>query len=230
MDFDNNDYLKMRDIKLLEPISHQKIVQLEILIHWIFMISENNNLNTKTIELAVILIKIYVSKNQIQSDNLQLLGIASLMIAVKFNECQTQINMNIDDYASQYNFEFSSQQIMEMEMSILTLVDYDVNITTITDYYDQQEVHSDLILFVTLDSDFLYYQKYELYEAISKFYSEDTQNIPIKIQNIIYKINQKISKLTSTEQKKIPKIRRKRILKRKSRSAQQQQVISNNMQ
>ncbi|CAK75670.1 unnamed protein product (macronuclear) [Paramecium tetraurelia] len=229
MDIDCNDYLRMRDIKISEPISHQKIVQLEILIHWIFMISEKNNLNTKTIELAAILIKIYASQNSMQPDNLKLLGIASLMIAVKFNECQTQINMNIDDCASQCNFEFSSKQILEMEMSILTLVDYDVNITTITDYYNQQAVHSDLILFVTLDSDFLYYQKYELFEAITNFYSEDTENIPIQIKNVIQKINQKIQKLTSTESQQIPSIRRKRIFKRKFRGAKQQ-VTSNNMQ
>ncbi|CAD8155004.1 unnamed protein product [Paramecium octaurelia] len=229
MDIDCNDYLRMRDIKISEPISHQKIVQLEILIHWIFMISEKNTLNTKTIELAAILIKIYVSQKQMQPDNLKLLGIASLMIAVKFNECQTQINMNIDDCASQCNFEFSSKQILEMEMSILTLVEYDVNITTITDYYNQQAVHSDLILFVTLDSDFLYYQKYELYEAITNFYSQDTENIPMQIKNVIQKINQKIQKLTSTESQQIPSIRRKRIFKRKFRSAKQQ-VTSNNMQ
>ncbi|CAD8062789.1 unnamed protein product [Paramecium sonneborni] len=184
MDYDSNGYLGMRDLKISEPISHQKIGYLEILIHWIIMISEKNNLNTKTIELASILIKIYISKNQIQQDSLQLVGIASLMIAVKFNECQTQINMNIDDCASQCNFEFSSTQILEMEMSILSLVEYDVNITTITDYYNGQTVHSDLILFVTLDSDFLYYKKYELFEAIENFYSKDTQSIPIKIQNV----------------------------------------------
>ncbi len=58
-----------------------------------------------------------------------------------------------------------------MEMSILSLVEYDVNITTITDYYNGLAVDSDLILFVTLDSDFLYYQKYELFEAITNYYS-----------------------------------------------------------
>lgn len=45
--------------------------------------------------------------------------------------------MNLDDYASLCNFEFSSKQILEMEMNILALLQYDVNITTITDYYDQ---------------------------------------------------------------------------------------------
>ncbi|CAD8066750.1 unnamed protein product [Paramecium sonneborni] len=224
MDFDSNDYLRMRDIKLQEPISHQKIGHLEILIHWIFMISEKNNLNTKTIELAAILTKIYISKNQISQDSLQLLGIASLMIAVKFNECQTQINMNVDDCASQCNFEFSSTQILEMEMSILSLIEFDVNITTITDYYNGQTIHSDLILFVTLDSDFLYYQKYELFEAITNFYSQDTQSMPIKIQNVIYKINQKINNLTQTERNKKQKIRRKKISKRKFRIARQSKI------
>lgn len=56
-------------------------------------------------------------------------------------------------------------------MSILSLVEYDVNITTITDYYNGQAENSDLILFVTLDSDFLYYQKYELFQAIKNYYS-----------------------------------------------------------
>ncbi|CAD8059568.1 unnamed protein product [Paramecium primaurelia] len=222
MDFDTNDYLRVRDIQLQEPISRQKIGQLEILIYWIFMISEKNNLNTKTIELAVILIKIYVSKNQIQPDNLQLLGLASLMIAIKFNECQTQINMNLDNFVSQSNFEFSSKLILEMEMSILSLVEYDVNITTITDYYNGLAVDSDLILFVTLDSDFLYYQKYELFEAITNYYSQDTQNLPTKVKNIIYKINQKINHLTQTENIETPKIRRRKIFKRKFRSVKQQ--------
>lgn len=45
-------------------------------------------------------------------------------------------------------------------MNILTLIEYDANITTITDYFDGEITQIDLVLFVTLDSDFLYYQKY----------------------------------------------------------------------
>jgi hypothetical protein len=62
-------------------------------------------------------------------------------------------------------------------MCILSFIDYDANITTISDYYDGEPVQTDLVLFVTLDSDFLYYEKYQLYDAIRNFYNQDTKSL-----------------------------------------------------
>ncbi|CAD8063511.1 unnamed protein product [Paramecium sonneborni] len=217
MDLDRYNYLKMRDIKLEYSIPEHNLQMLEMLIHWIFQVGEQNNLEIKTIELAAILSKLYLTKQQIYSDRAELLGIASLMIAVKFNECQNKIQMNIQDCVDQCQSQYSSTEIIDMEVSILSLIEYDANITTITDYYDGEAVQIDLVLFVTLDSNFLYYQKYELYEAIRNFYSQDTSNLSENIKHIISKISTKIQELTSQDENNTPKIQKKTIKKKRIR-------------
>ncbi|CAK73528.1 unnamed protein product (macronuclear) [Paramecium tetraurelia] len=213
MDLDHYNYLLKRDIKLDISITEQMLQMLEMLIHWIFQVGEQNKLEIKTIELAAILSKLFVSKNQIHSERADLLGIVSLMIAVKFNECQTKIQINVQDCVDQCQSKYSSGEITDMEISILSLIEYDANITTITDYFDGEDVQTDLVLFVTLDSEFLYFQKYELFEAIRNFYSQDTSNLSQNTKNIISKISTKIQHLTTKDEKKTPKIKKKMIKK-----------------
>ncbi|CAK66043.1 unnamed protein product (macronuclear) [Paramecium tetraurelia] len=217
MDLDRYNYLQRRDIKLAEIIPDQMLELMEMLIHWIFQVGEQNNLEIKTIELAAILSKLYLSKQLIDSDRVYLIGIVSLMIAVKFNECQNKIQMNIQDCVNQCQSKYSSKEITDMEMSLLSLIEYDANITTITDYYDGEAVQIDLVLFVTLDSEFLYFQKYELYEAIRNFYSKDTSNLSENTKNIIKRISAKINQLTANDENNTPKIKRKTIKKKKFR-------------
>ncbi|CAD8166144.1 unnamed protein product [Paramecium pentaurelia] len=214
MDLDHYNYLKKRDIKFDLIIPEEMLLRLEMLIHWIFQVGEQNNLEIKTIELAAILSKLFVSKYQIDCDRADLLGIASLMIAVKFNECQTKIQMNIQDCVDQCQSKYSSREIIDMEISILSLIEYDANITTITDYFEGEAIQTDLVLFVTLDSEFLYFQKYELFEAIRNFYSKDTSNLSENTKNIISKISTKIQHLTTKDEKNTPKIKKKMINKK----------------
>ncbi|CAD8128296.1 unnamed protein product [Paramecium sonneborni] len=214
MDLDRYNYLKMRDFKIDQNISEHLLEMLEMLIHWIFQVGEQNNLEIKTIELAAILSKFYMSKQQISSERADLLGIASLMIAVKFNECQNKTSMNIQDCVDQCQSKYSSIEIIDMEMKILSLIEYDANFTTITDYYDDEAVQIDLVLFVTLDSEFLYFRKYELYEAIRNFYSKDTSNLSEITKHIISKISTKIQQLTTQDENNTPKIIKKTIKKK----------------
>ncbi|CAD8142942.1 unnamed protein product [Paramecium pentaurelia] len=214
MDLDRYNYLQKRDIKLAQIIPDQMLQVMEMLIHWIFQVGEQNNLEIKTIELAAILSKLYLSKQLIDSDTVDLIGIVSIMIAVKFNECQNKIQMNIQDCVNQCQSKYSSKEITDMEMSLLSLIEYDANMTTITDYYDGEAVQIDLVLFVTLDSEFLYFQKYELYEAIRNFYSKDTSNLSENTKNIISRISAKINQLTANDVSNTPKIKKK-IIKKK---------------
>ncbi|CAD8151228.1 unnamed protein product [Paramecium octaurelia] len=130
MDLDHYNPLVRRDIKLDIIIPEQMLQIFQMFIHWIF---EQNKLEIKTIELAAILSKLFFSKNQIHSEKADLLGIASLMIAVKFNECQTKIQMNIQDCVDQCQFKYSSgdngygnnmMQILLQQLIILMVKTY----------------------------------------------------------------------------------------------------------
>ncbi|CAD8140674.1 unnamed protein product [Paramecium pentaurelia] len=202
-------------------LSEELIQKVESLTQWIYRLCESNNLSLKTTELAAQIIQICLSQQCCNLNNILLIAITSFFISVKYNECQSFIQFTMQDCILLGNSTFSKKDFLEMELQILNLIHFDMNLITICDLLQEEQTkYIDLILFVTLDSEFWSFSKFDLFKAIQQFYNNH-QNVQNETTNqIISLIQTKVNLLIKMddEQKSIFQQKRKRIQKQKSKS------------
>ncbi len=98
-----------------------------ILIDWIIDVHLKFKLLTETLFLTVNLVDRYLSLKTIQRNKLQLLGVAALMIASKYEEIYAP---DVRDFVYITDDAFTKEEILQMELEIL--LDLDFNVTTPT--------------------------------------------------------------------------------------------------
>ncbi|CAD8131999.1 unnamed protein product [Paramecium octaurelia] len=201
--------------------SEELIEKVETLTQWIYRLCESNNLSLKTTELAAQIIQICLSQKSCNLNNILLIAITSFFISVKYNECQSLFQFNLQDCILLGNCAYSKEDFLEMELQILNLIHFDMNLTTICDLLQEEQTkYIDLILFVTLDSEFWSFSKFELLKAIQQF-NNNHQNVQNETTNkILNLIQTKVNLLTaySNEEKSNFQLKRKRIQKWKFKS------------
>jgi hypothetical protein len=94
-----------------------------VVINWLFDVHSNFKLKEHSLFLTIEIIDTYLSREYINSSNLQLLGITSLYIACKFQEVFVPelacfVMVTADTY--------SKEEILEMEMRILKSLEYKI--------------------------------------------------------------------------------------------------------
>ncbi|CAK84931.1 unnamed protein product (macronuclear) [Paramecium tetraurelia] len=217
----------------------QLIEKVETLTQWIYRVKgyyyienqlcESNNLSLKTTELAAQIIQICLTQKSCNLNNILLIAITSFFISVKYNECQSLFQFNLQDCILLGNGTYSKEDFLEMELQILNLIHFDMNLTTICDLLQEEQTkYIDLILFVTLDSEFWSFSKFELLKAIQQF-NNNHQNVQNETTNkvshsnhqqILNLIQTKVNLLTAIgdEEKSNFQLKRKRIQKWKFKS------------
>ena len=104
-----------------------------ILIDWIISLQNKFFIKTNTLFLTINLIDRYLSKKSILRTKFQLLGVASLFIAYKYEE----INMKkIDDFVNLAAGAFNKYEILEMEKNIIDLVEFNLDLPLCNDFFD----------------------------------------------------------------------------------------------
>ncbi|PAV78068.1 hypothetical protein WR25_09264 [Diploscapter pachys] len=95
------------------------------LVDWMVEIQETFELNHETLYLGVKLVDIYCDKVKvvIEKDNLQLIACAAMLVASKFDERSPPL---IDDFIYIAGQIFSREDMMQMEMELLDVVDFDL--------------------------------------------------------------------------------------------------------
>ncbi|CAD8055473.1 unnamed protein product [Paramecium sonneborni] len=190
----------------------------ESLTQWIYRICESNNLRLKTTELAAQLIQICFAEKFCNLQNILLIAITSLFISVKYNESQSFIQFDLQDCIHLGSGTYLEKDFLEMELQILNLVNFDVNLITISDFLQEEQTkYIDLVLFVTLDSGFWSFSKFDLYEAILFFNHNHKKSQNETTNKIINLIQAKVNLLTAieNEQKNNFEYKTKRIQKQR---------------
>ena len=95
----------------------------EILVEWLVEIHFKFHLSTETLFLTINIMDRYLQKVQIKRQNLQLVGIASLLIACKYEEIFCP-NLNLFVYVTDKAYE--KEQLLKMENEILRNLDFDL--------------------------------------------------------------------------------------------------------
>ena len=104
-----------------------------ILIDWIISLQNEFFIKTNTLFLTINLIDRYLTKKPILRTNFQLLGVASLFIAYKYEEIYMK---KIDDFVNLAAGAFNKFEILEMERNIIDLVEFNLDLPLCNDFYD----------------------------------------------------------------------------------------------
>lgn len=101
-----------------------------ILVDWLHEVAMEFSLCIQTIEKCVNLLDRYLSVASIQRNQLQLVGVACLLIASKYEEVTPP---SIEDFTWVTDNSYTREQVLDMEACILSKLGFRLNIVTISD-------------------------------------------------------------------------------------------------
>ena len=130
------DKEKFNDYSFKDIISTQTDIKETmrcILIDWIISLQNQVFMKKNTLFLTINLIDRYLSKKSIHRTKFQLLGVTSLFIACKYEEIYTK---NINQFVELTARAFDKNEILEMEKTIIDLVDFNLDLPLSDDFFD----------------------------------------------------------------------------------------------
>lgn len=98
-----------------------------ILVDWLVEVHQRFNLTPETLFLTINIIDRYISKKEILRTQLQLVGVAALFIACKYEEI---LCPDIRDFVYITDKSYSKTEILKMEREILIVLNFDVTVPT----------------------------------------------------------------------------------------------------
>lgn len=99
----------------------------EILIGWLLEIQPQLSINQHSLFLATLIIDKYCHNRYVSKNKYQLLGLAALFVAAKFEEVKTpRLKTYFNITGGQYSFE----QILVMESDILLALNFNIKAVT----------------------------------------------------------------------------------------------------
>lgn len=128
--FDIFEYYKLRESnfvvkKYLDKQGEVNKAMRAILVDWMVEVQENFELNHETLYLAVKIVDLYLSQAVIKKEQLQLVGSTALFVACKFDERCPPL---IDDFLYICDDAYNKRDLLNMEMSLLRILDFDLGI------------------------------------------------------------------------------------------------------
>ena len=130
------DKEKLNNYSLKDIISTQTDIKDSmrcILIDWIISLQNKFFMKKNTLFLTINLIDRYLSKKSIHRTKFQLLGVSSLFIACKYEEIYMK---NINQFVELTARAFDKNEILEMEKTIIDLVDFNLDLPLSDDFFD----------------------------------------------------------------------------------------------
>ncbi len=95
-----------------------------ILIDWLVDVTVKFKFSSETLFMTVYIIDQYLNRCSVERSTLQLLGVAALMVASKFNEICCPL---VSDLVTLTESTYDSVQIQAMEATLLEHLDYKIN-------------------------------------------------------------------------------------------------------
>ncbi|KAJ6827388.1 cyclin-A2-1-like [Iris pallida] len=99
-----------------------------ILIDWLVEVSDEYKLVPDTLYLTVNIIDRYLSKNHIERQKLQILGITCMLIASKYEEI---IAPRVEEFCFITDNMYSKEEVLKMEIQILSILGYQLSVPTV---------------------------------------------------------------------------------------------------
>lgn len=129
---EKNANLKIKSNYMENQTEINKIMR-SILIDWIIEVHDRFHFKTKTLFQTVYIIDLYLSYENIEKKNFQLLGIASLLIACKENEIYVP---NPQQFIEVTDFAYQKMDLLKMENKIMHVTKFEILIPTAEEFYN----------------------------------------------------------------------------------------------
>ena len=97
------------------------------LIDWIIQIHYNFKLLPESLFLTVNIIDRFLEKSQVSKREVQLVGVAAMLIATKYEEIYPPL---LKDFVFITDSQYNSENILDMEKKILFVLDFDLQLTS----------------------------------------------------------------------------------------------------
>ena len=104
-----------------------------ILVDWLIEVHYHFHLKRKTLFQAILILDLYLSNKIIQKINLQLLGIASLLISFKENE---NTSLNLEEFIKITDNAYTKNELIKMEMNVLKTLHFEILYPTSEEFYN----------------------------------------------------------------------------------------------
>lgn len=105
-----------------------------ILINWLVEVTDEYELQTETLFICISIIDRFLSKMSIATSHFQLLGVAAMFIATKYEEIYPPY---LHQFVEVTDETFSGKQIIQMEQEILRTLDFRISTPTMTYFLRQ---------------------------------------------------------------------------------------------
>lgn len=96
-----------------------------IVVDWLVQVQNRFRMLPETLQLTVRIMDIYLSKVAVKRNQLQLLAVTSMLIAAKYEE---MFFPEIEDFVYITNKAYTCEQIIEMETTLLLVLNFSVGI------------------------------------------------------------------------------------------------------
>lgn len=122
--FLDSEVFNQPTVKYMQNQKHINERMRSILVDWIIEVHYQFKLKTECLFLTVNLIDRFLEKKQVTKETLQLVGISAMLIACKYEEIWPPL---IRDYIHISDNAYTKDDIVEMEMSMLSELDFNIN-------------------------------------------------------------------------------------------------------
>lgn len=114
-----------------------------ILIDWIIEVHFQFKLKTESLFLTINLIDRYLERIRVSKENLQLVGVSAMLIACKYEEIWPPL---IKDYIHMCDNAYTKDQIINMELSMLSELDFNVDFVSAYSFLERISAMTDASL------------------------------------------------------------------------------------
>lgn len=122
-----------------QPINHKSLSvkdwQRKLLVKWLWDVADRWQQQTNCMFLAVHLLDLFFSKNTVQVNEIQLVGITSLVIGCKFYGTEGMAP-STEDAAYITADSYDVQQVVGMEMKILEVCEFNLSLPLVSQFFD----------------------------------------------------------------------------------------------
>ena len=104
-----------------------------MLVDWLIDVHFKFKLKSDTLFLTIWLVDKYLSLKRVKRNKLQLIGVTCMLIACKYEEIYSP---EVFDFVYITENSYEKKDIIDLEMEILTLLDFNVTVPTSNSFYD----------------------------------------------------------------------------------------------
>jgi hypothetical protein len=117
-----------------------------VLIDWMVEVAVSFRISEDAFFMSIAILDSYLSKTNVTTDSLQILGAACLFIAEKFHDVEANVS-HVKDYVWVGDGAFDNSKFLHMEIEVLKTLDWDIWFGTLLSGYKEYKLETPISLY-----------------------------------------------------------------------------------